>query len=67
MKAIKTKEVVKFLKAQGWSIKRSKGPHDVWTSPDGKQLFALPRHTECAPGVVRQLGRLLDGIPDSWK
>lgn len=66
MKAIKTKEAVKFLKSKGWSIKRSNGPHDVWGSPDGKQVLALPRHTECAPGIVRQIHKLFPDTPRNW-
>lgn len=66
MKSIKTKEAVKFLSSHGWSIKRSHGPHDVWVSPDGSQMLALPRHTECAPGIVRQIAKMLD-VPKNWK
>lgn len=67
MKAIKTREVVRFLEVQGWSIKRQNGRHDVWGSPDGKQVFPLARHKECSPGVIRQIDKIFPKIPDNWK
>lgn len=66
MKPIKTKEAAKFLRANGWSIVRQNGPHDIWESADGKQKLALPRHTDCAVGIVRQIAKLMD-IPTNWK
>lgn len=67
MKTTKTKEVTKFLKSKGWSVIRSNGPHDVWASPDGKQILALPRHRETAPGIIRQISKILSDIPKDWK
>lgn len=67
MKAIKTRDVVKFLKAQGWTILRQRGPHDIWTNADGTKTLALPRHTETAPGILRQIKKLEPNTPDNWK
>ncbi|MGO3150284.1 MULTISPECIES: type II toxin-antitoxin system HicA family toxin [Glutamicibacter] len=67
MKTTKTKEVTKFLTAQGWSVIRSQGPHDVWAPPDGSKVFALPRHKETSPGIIRQLSKIFPQIPRSWK
>ncbi len=66
MKAIKTKEAIRFLSSHGWAIKRSNGKHDVWGSPDGTQVLALPRHKEVPPGIVRQIRDRLPDIPQSW-
>ncbi|MFC4718130.1 type II toxin-antitoxin system HicA family toxin, partial [Glutamicibacter bergerei] len=57
----------KFLKSKGWSVIRSQGKHDVWGSPDKKQTFALPRHTEASPGIVRKISKIFPDIPQSWR
>ncbi len=67
MKAIKTKAVIRFLKSQGWEVIRSNGPHDVWGKPGESRVFALPRHRETPPGIIRQLGKIFPELPRDWK
>lgn len=66
MKPIKKKDAIKLLRANGWSIKRNAGPHELWASPNGAQTLAVPRHGECSVGIVRQIATFMD-IPDNWK
>lgn len=67
MKEIKTRDAIRFLQAQGWTIIRSNGKHDVWASPDRADTLALPRHKSTPPGIVRQIEKNLPNIPTSWK
>lgn len=67
MKTTKKQEVIKFLKSKGWILIRSQGKHDVWGSEDRRNTFALPRHNECSPGIIRKISKIFPDIPDSWK
>ncbi|WP_162238999.1 MULTISPECIES: type II toxin-antitoxin system HicA family toxin [unclassified Rathayibacter] len=67
VKEVKQREVERFLEASGWRLLREKGPHNVWGSPDGTQVIAIPRHGTVSPGVVTQIIKAQPGSPASWR
>ena len=60
------REVIRFLRAQGWFVLRTSGRHEVWPSDRGGR-FPLPRHSVISPGVIADLERKIGSIPESWK
>jgi predicted RNA binding protein YcfA (HicA-like mRNA interferase family) len=70
MKALKWKDIIKELRARGWTPVRSKGSHQQWKSPDGKQTFTtVINHTgkDASPNVVRNFNRQVIGQKGSGK
>jgi predicted RNA binding protein YcfA (HicA-like mRNA interferase family) len=67
VKEVKQREVERFLESCGWRLLREKGPHNVWGSPDGTQVLAIPRHGKVSPGVVRQVIKAQPGSPAGWR
>lgn len=67
VKAVRRRDVEKFLRKSGWTIIRQTGRHDVWGSPDGKETFPLPRHDMTSPGVVRQVINTFPDTPRNWR
>ncbi|MGI5845558.1 MAG: type II toxin-antitoxin system HicA family toxin [Candidatus Xenobium sp.] len=49
---MKRREFLKMIEAAGWSFVRHGGDHDVYGRH--RQTFAVPRHTEIRPGIIRQ-------------
>lgn len=63
----KYRDVAKFLRTQGWQIKRKKGSHEIWSPQGGGQTFAVVKHNgEVSPGIVRQLQRIFPDTPSTW-
>lgn len=47
----------KRLESEGWTIRPSKGPHDIYTMP-GRPLVAVPRgRGDLPPGTARSIAR----------
>ena len=67
VREVKQREVEQFLENSGWQLARTKGGHNVWRSPDGTQVIAIPRHGKVSPGVVRQVMKAQPGAPESWR
>ncbi|MHB1509108.1 MAG: type II toxin-antitoxin system HicA family toxin [Acidimicrobiales bacterium] len=67
VKEVKQREVERVLGENGWRLLRTKGGHNVWRSPDGRALLAIPTHGMVSPGVVRQVMKALPNTPDSWR
>lgn len=65
----KYRDVIKFLKSQGWVfIREAKGSHEIWGNPnDPASFFSLPKHGEVSAGVIGQLRKKLPTTPDNWK
>lgn len=63
----KYRDVARFLRSQGWELKRQRGSHEIWGPVDGTQTLPVVQHRgEVSPGVVRQLQAVFPGTPDSW-
>jgi len=51
-----SRDLVKHLKGNGWSINRTTGGHDVYVHATNKNNIAVPRHKgDLAPGTVRNI------------
>ncbi|PPF53434.1 type II toxin-antitoxin system HicA family toxin [Clavibacter michiganensis] len=66
MKDAKRSEVEAFLRAQGYTVKRDKGPHTFWAK-EGCPSIPLPRHTTTSAGVLRGIEKTIGHVPDEWK
>lgn len=49
---MKRRDLLKRMKAKGFTFLRDQGPHEVYTCPCGKHRAAVPRQREVRPGVV---------------
>lgn len=69
MKAQKTRDVLRYLKAQGWVFLRDgQGSHQVWGLPDESQKATIPAgHREVSAGVLRQIAKSGVVLPREWK
>lgn len=64
----KYRDVAKFLRSQGWELRRQTGSHEIWGPIEGGQSFPVVQHKgEVSVGVVRQLQGIFPNTPDSWK
>lgn len=47
------RDLVKHVTSRGWSLKRSKGGHDIYFHPNSREHLSIPRHAgDLSPGVV---------------
>ena len=53
--SIKTADVVKRLKIDGWYLARHGGGHDIYRHPGIKGIITVPRHKTLSPGVMRSI------------
>ncbi|MHB2015333.1 MAG: type II toxin-antitoxin system HicA family toxin [Candidatus Xenobia bacterium] len=53
---MKRTEFIRKIQAAGWSFLREGGEHSVYAKKTFR--FAVPRHRDISPGVVRQWERL---------
>ncbi|RLP79288.1 type II toxin-antitoxin system HicA family toxin [Mycetocola lacteus] len=67
VRAVKQRELERFLASRKWTLLRTKGGHNVWGSPNGTDSVAIPTHGIVSPGVVRQVMKKLPDTPSSWK
>ncbi|MWV76040.1 type II toxin-antitoxin system HicA family toxin [Rathayibacter rathayi] len=64
----KYRDVVKFLRSQGWVLLRQgKGSHELWGLPDESVKEIVPRHSEVSAGVIQQLIKKLPETPREWR
>lgn len=64
----KYRDVVKFLKSQGWVfLRQAKGSHEMWGLPDGSVKESIPKHGEVTAGIVGQLMKKLPTYPSEWR
>jgi predicted RNA binding protein YcfA (HicA-like mRNA interferase family) len=65
----KYRDVIKFLKAQGWVfIREAKGSHEIWGNPNQPTEFlSLPNHKEVSAGIIGQLRKIFPNTPQNWK
>ena len=51
------KKIRQRLETEGWQLRPSKGPHDIYTLP-GRPLVAVPRgRGDLSPGTARAIAR----------
>ena len=64
----KYRDVIKFVKANGWILLRSgKGSHELWGLPDESAKAAIPHHSEVSAGVIGQLMKKFPETPQNWR
>jgi predicted RNA binding protein YcfA (HicA-like mRNA interferase family) len=64
----KYRDVIKFLRSQGWIVLRQgKGSHVIWGQPDGSSWLSIPAHGEISAGIVKQLVRIFPNAPEGWR
>lgn len=59
MKAVKKRELIKFLKSEGCAMVPSTGggDHEKWRCPCGSHTGVVARHIVVSPGSLRNLFR----------
>ncbi|MBU8824139.1 type II toxin-antitoxin system HicA family toxin [Mycolicibacterium goodii] len=63
-----TREIVKQLKAAGFTSRPGKGSHTVWTCPHGRYSISLvDGHRTISPGVRRQVNTAVDRCESDCK
>ncbi|PFG30626.1 type II toxin-antitoxin system HicA family toxin [Paramicrobacterium agarici] len=67
VRAVKYREVRKFLEESGWVQIRTTGSHTHWQGPDGNGRLSVPRHRTVSPGVIRQIITVIPEYPKSWR
>jgi len=57
LRALKSKEIIKFLEQQGFVIDRQKGSHIVFTKTVSfsKQVLTIPKHDTLDKGTIKAL------------
>lgn len=64
----KYRDVIKFLKSQGWVFLRDgKGSHEIWGDPNSGAYISIPAHKEISAGVVRQIMQAFPNAPQGWR
>jgi predicted RNA binding protein YcfA (HicA-like mRNA interferase family) len=64
----KYRDVVKFIKTQGWVfLRQGKGSHELWGLPDESVKESIPAHGEVSAGVVGALMKKLPSSPNNWR
>lgn len=64
----KYRDVVRFLRGQGWVLLRqAKGSHEIWSDPVAGSKLSIPVHKEVSAGIVGQIVREIPGAPKSWR
>jgi len=51
-------KIIDRLTAEGWTLTRHGGDHDIWEHPDVMAPAIVPRHRELSVGVARQIARI---------
>ena len=68
VKAQKHRDVVRFLKSQGWvRMRAGKGSHEIWGHPMTGQRMSIPAHREVSAGIVRQIVAEFPNAPKEWQ
>lgn len=56
----KARDVIKRLRAAGFTQTQGKGSHTKWTHPSGVTVVVPTGHPVISPGVVRQVNKAID-------
>lgn len=63
-----TREVVKQLKAAGFTSRDGKGSHTMWTCPHGRYSISLvDGHRTISAGVRRQVNKAIEACANDCK
>lgn len=64
----KYRDVIKFLKSQGWVFLRDgKGSHEIWGDPNTGAKISIPAHREVSAGIVRLVMQHFPNAPKNWR
>jgi predicted RNA binding protein YcfA (HicA-like mRNA interferase family) len=66
VRAVKYREVEKFLRQNQWRKKRTTGSHER-VSADETLRVTVPHHKTVAPGIVRQIMNVVPNAPEKWR
>lgn len=66
VKAVTYREMVKAMRAHGYTSKPGKGDHEKWYCPCGSHMTPIARTREVSPGLVRQAVARLSCLPEGW-
>ena len=50
---MKTKDLIAFLRRNGWYLKRNGGSHDIYTN--GQKSETIPRHSEIKEALAKAI------------
>jgi predicted RNA binding protein YcfA (HicA-like mRNA interferase family) len=64
--AMKRREVERALRVQGCNIKSERGPHVKFVCPCGQHSANIPRHSVISPGVVADIVKRMQCLPEGW-
>jgi predicted RNA binding protein YcfA (HicA-like mRNA interferase family) len=67
VRAVKYREVEKFLRQSQRHKKRTTGSHETWASADETLRVTVPHHKTVAPGIVRQIMNVVPNAPEKWR
>ena len=64
LRALKSKEIIKFVEQQGFVIDRQKGSHIVFTKTVSfsKQVLTIPKHDTLDKGTIKALYNQFSGF-----
>lgn len=64
----KYRDVIRFLKSQGWVFLRdAKGSHEIWGDPETGAYISIPNHKEISAGIIRQIIAVFPDAPQGWR
>jgi predicted RNA binding protein YcfA (HicA-like mRNA interferase family) len=66
VKPMKYRDIAKQLRRQGCTSRPGKGDHEIWTCPCGKHQGVVTRPGEVSSGVVGDLIKKLECLPEGW-
>lgn len=65
-KAMKYRDMVKAMRAQGCTSAQGKGDHEKWFCPCGEHMTVITQTRDVSPGLVRQAIDRLECLPEGW-
>ncbi len=60
------RDIEQALRAQGCSVKSTRGSHEKWVCPCGRHTAIIVRNQENSPGVVRDTANRMQCLPKGW-
>jgi mRNA interferase HicA len=60
---MKREDLLRHLRINGCHLKREGGSHSIWLNPVNGAMQAVPRHTEIAEMLAKNICKRL-GVPD---
>jgi predicted RNA binding protein YcfA (HicA-like mRNA interferase family) len=52
---VKSKDLIKKLLAEGWTLRNVRGSHHIYTHPDKPGHLSVPHPSELGAGLARKL------------